>query len=97
MADNHDNAARRIAKRLGGVYDPKSSPDVRGTKGRAEVKSTSDEIPQALRQLSGPGPAYIALPKSELNKALEHLKGLKTGLMDHQGNIVKPSTRKRRA
>ena len=95
MAKLHDRAARRIAKKLGGKYDPKRSPDVKGNRGRAEVKSTVAEIPKALRQLGGgPGPAYVALPKSEHSKAKKRLAGLKTGLMDHHGNITKRSTRK---
>lgn len=97
MAESHDRAAKRIAKVLGGEYDSRSSPDVKGSKGRAEVKSRAEEIPQALRQLGGGrGPAYVALPKPEQKEALQRLNGLKTGLMDYQGNVVKPSTRKRR-
>lgn len=95
MPNSHDRAARKIAQKLNGVYDPQSSPDVKGEKGRAEVKSRANEIPEALQQLGGgTGPAYIALPKRELNKALERLKGLKTGVMDYQGNIIKRSTRR---
>lgn len=96
MADSHDEAARRIVRKLGGQYDPKSSPDVTRGRARVEVKSTADEITEALRQLGGgTGLGYVALPKPEHKKALERLQGLKTGLMDHDGNIVKSSSRKR--
>ena len=97
MGRSHDQAARRIANKMGGEYDPTRSPDVRGPRGRVEVKSSADEISEALRQLGGgPGPAYIALPKQEHDAAKERLKGLRTGLMDYQGNVTKRSTRKRR-
>jgi hypothetical protein len=85
-----------VAKKLGGRYVPGRSPDVKGKHGRAEVKSSADEIPKALRQLAGgTGPAFIVLPKPQHKKALQHLADLKTGLMDYQGNIVKPSRRKK--
>ena len=96
MADSHDRAARKIARKVNGRYDPKKSPDVRGPI-RVEVKSTADEVSDALQQLGGgAGAAYIALPAKEIPKAKKRLKGLLTGLMDHNGNINKPSTRKRK-
>lgn len=95
MAKSHDIAARRVARILKGRYSPSKSPDVKGKRGRAEVKSAAEEIPQALRQLAGgSGPAYVALPKPEHPKALRRLGRRKTGLMDYLGNITKPSTRK---
>ncbi len=96
MANSHDRAAKLIAKRLGGKYNQAGSPDVKGRYGSAEVKSTADEITEALRQLSGSkGPRYIALPKPEQKQAVKRLAGLKTGLMNYQGKVVKPSTRKK--
>ena len=95
MAKSHDQAARRIARILKGKYKPSGSPDVKGKLGWAEVKSTANEVPEALRQLGGgSGPAYIGLPKPEHPKAIKRLGGRKTGLMDYLGNITKPSTRK---
>ena len=95
MAKSHDIAARKIAKILRGRYTPSRSPDVKGKLGRAEVKSTAGEIPQALRQLGGgSGPAYIVLPKPAHKEAQRLLKGRKTGLRNYQGKIIKPSTRK---
>lgn len=97
MGKSHDRAARRMARILGDEYNPKTSPDVRGPRGRAEVKSYAHEIPKAIRQIGGgPGPAWVVLPKSEHDQALEYLDGLKTGLRDYNGNVVKRSTRKRR-
>lgn len=95
MADAHDRAARRVARKLRGQYRSAYSPDVKGRRGRAEVKTNADEIPKALRQLSGSsGPAYVVLPRPEHPEALRKLKGHKTGLMDYHGNVKKTSTRK---
>ncbi len=95
MAKSHDIAARRIAKQVKGRYTPSKSPDVKGKLGRVEVKSTASEIPKALRQLAGgSGNAYVALPKPEHPEALRRLSGRKTGLVNYQGKIVKPSARK---
>ena len=95
MAILHDRAARLAGRKLSGRYRPGSSPDIKGKKGRAEVKTSSEEIPKALKQLSGgSGPAYIVLPKPQQKKALERLKNRKTGLMDYRGNVTKKSIRK---
>jgi hypothetical protein len=95
MADPHDRAARLAAKKLNGRYRPESSPDVKGKRGRAEVKTSAGEIPKALKQLGGgSGPAYVVLPAPEHKEAQRRLRGLKTGLMDYQTNIKKRSTRK---
>ena len=95
MVNSHDRAAKLIARKLGAKYRRQASPDVKGKHVRVEVKSSATEIPQALRQLSGgTGPAFIALPKSQRKGAMKRLAGLKTGLIDYQGKIVKPSTRK---
>ena len=97
MAASHDRAANRIAKKMGGSYEPAHSPDVKWKGGCVEVKSSANEITKALRQLSGcRGPSYVALPRKEHPAAIERLDGRKTGLMDHHGNIVKKSTRVRR-
>ena len=59
------------------------------------MKTRVEEIPKALQQLAGgKGPAFIVLPKQKIPEAKNCLEGLKTGLMDYNGNIIKPSTRK---
>ena len=95
MANSHDRAAKLVAKKPGGRYVRRASPDVKGKLGRAEVKSSADEIPEALRQLAGgSGPAFIMLPRPEHKEAQKRLANRKTGLMDYKGNIAKRSTRK---
>ena len=96
MANSHDRAAKLVARKLRGRYNPETSPDVKGKDGRAEVKSSVGEISEALRQLGGgSGSAYVVLPSSEQKKALERLAGLKTGLINYAGKMIKPSTRKK--
>ena len=96
MANSHDVAAKLVARKLRGEYDPKTSPDVKGKGGRAEIKSSVNEIPEALRQLGGgTGPAFVVLPASQQKKAVERMMGLKTGLLNYKGKVIKPSTRKK--
>jgi hypothetical protein len=96
MANSHDAAAKLVARKLRGRYNPQTSPDVKGRGGRAEVKSSVDEISEALRQLGGgTGPAFVVLPTSQQKKAIERMTGLKTGLMNYKGKVTKPSTRKK--
>lgn len=96
MVSSHDRAAKLVARKLRGRYNPQTSPDVKGKDGHAEVKLSVDEISEALRQLGGgSGPAFIVLPGSQQKKALKRMAGLKTGIMNYKGNITKPSTRKK--
>ena len=96
MASPHDRAAKRIARKLGGRYNRRTSPDVVARGVQVEVKSTAEEIPEALRQLRGRrGDAFVALPKAEQKKGLKRLARRKTGLMDLNANIKKPSTRQK--
>ena len=96
MANSHDTAAKLVARKLRGRYNRQTSPDVKGKGGHAEVKSSVEEIPEALRQLGGgSGPAFVVLPSSQQEKALKRMTGLKTGLMNYKGKVIKPSTRKK--
>ena len=91
MSARHDRAARTAAKRFGGKYDPKRSPDVKAPGRRIEVKSSAGEIPKALKQL-GNGTAtkkYVVLPKPEHEQAKRALKGTGVGLVDYKGNTAK--------
>ena len=94
MAKSHDRAARLIARRYGGTYDPMRSPDVRSQRRVVEVKSTADEIPTAMDQLRrAKKPGYVALPAAEHPDALQKLEGTGVGLMNHNGDIVKKARR----
>ena len=64
MANSHDRTAKLVARKPCGRYNPQTSPDVKGKGGRAEVKSSADEIPEALRQLAGgSSPAFVVPPR----------------------------------
>ena len=94
MAKNHERAAHLIAKKLGGDYNSKRSPDVRSREKRVEVKSYAAEIPKAMKQLGGgQKKKYVALPQREQAKAKEKLRGSGIGLMNHKGQITKRARR----
>jgi len=69
IADSRDRAAKLVTKKLGGRYNPQTNPDVKAKDGRAEVKSSANEIPEALQQLAGgTGPTFVVLPKPQHKK-----------------------------
>ncbi len=89
MAEQHDRAANKIAKRYDGAYDSTSSPDVKTPYRRIEVKSTASEIPTAVAQLGRTQKLrYVALPASEIPAARKSVPS-HVGLMNHNGDIVK--------
>ena len=94
---SHTTTANRIAKKLGGEYNPAEGPDI-VTPGAAVEVETVDTVRDALRQLRGfKKDVFIAgTNKDAVQKALEATKGTTVGVMDNQGNVVKPSTRKKR-
>jgi hypothetical protein len=93
---SHKTTANRIAKKMNTEYNDGKGVDIRSKKATIEVE-TPETVADALGQLRGHrGPAYIAgTNKEAVNKALEITKGTTVGVMDNQGNIVNPSTRKR--
>ena len=93
---SHKTTANRIAKKMNTEYNDGKGVDIKSTNATIEVE-TSETVADALVQLRGHrGPAYIAgTNKEAVNKAIETTKGTTVGVMDNQGNIVKPSTRKR--
>ena len=93
---SHKTTANRIAKKMNAEYNAGKGVDIKSTNATIEVE-TSETVGDALGQLRGHrGPAYIAgTNKEAVNKAMEIIKGTTVGVMDNQGNIVTPSTRKR--
>ena len=93
---SHKITANRIAKKMNTEYNDGKGVDIKSTNATIEVE-TPETVADALRQLRGHrGPAYIAgTNKEAVKKAMETTKGTTIGVMDSQGNIVKPSTRKR--
>jgi len=92
---SHKTTANRIAKKLNAEYISGEGADIKSPKATVEVE-TPETVADAPGQLRGyRGPVYIAGTNQEaVNKALEKTAGTTIGVMDNQGNIVKPSTRK---
>jgi len=93
---SHKITARRIADKLNAKYNDSEGVDIKSKRETIEVE-TPEAVSDAPKQLRGHrGPAYIAgTNKDAVEKALDVTKGTTIGVMDNQGNIVKPSTRKR--
>ena len=93
---SHKITARRIANKLHTEYNNADGVDIKSKEATVEVE-TPETVSDAPGQLRGHrGPAYIAgTNKEAVNKALEVSKGTTIGVMDNQGNIIKPSARKR--
>ena len=91
----HKTAANRIARRLGTEYNDGKGADVQATGITVEVE-TPDTVNDGPRQLQGHrNEVYIAGTNQEaVEKALEKTEGTTIGVMDNQGNIVKPSSRR---
>ena len=92
---SHKATANRIALRFGTQYEGGEGVDINTPWATIEVESPKT-VADAPTQLQGHrGPAYIAgTNKEAVEKALDVTEGTTIGVMDNQGNIVKPSTRR---
>ena len=93
---SHKTTARRIAKKYNTEYNEGKGADIVTRRVAVEVEP-AETLRDGMRQLRGYRKrVYIAGPNQEaVDKALEVTKGTTVGVMDKEGNIVKPSTRKR--
>ena len=90
----HDEIAEGLAKKFRTKYNRGKGPDIPGRNVVIEVETAANGVKDALRQLSGfKKSRYIALPKKETGAAKTRTKGLKVGIMDQHGNVVKPAKR----
>ena len=98
MGRKHDDVAKRLAQREGTEYNKGQGADVKGNRRIVEVETT-DTIADASRQLAGyKKPVYVAGADAKATaSALKRYKDTTIGVMDDQGKIVKPSTRKRKS
>ncbi len=96
MARKHDIVSKRIAKKERTEYNRGQGPDVNTSTRAIEVESEGT-VSDGLRQLQGfRKPVYIAGSNPQASqKALEETEGTTVGVMNSQGKILKPSTRKR--
>ena len=93
---SHRTAANRIARKYRTEYNEGPGADIQTSQAAVEVEP-AESIPEAKRQLQGYRKrVYIAgTNQKAVEKALEATKGTTIGVMDSQGNIIKPSTRKK--
>lgn len=96
MPTKHDRTATRLAKREGVSYNRGKGADIKAP-GRAIEVETAETVKDGLRQLQGYRmPVYIAGDDEKATAAaVEVTEGKTAGVMDPNGRIVKPSTRRR--
>ena len=93
---SHKTTANRIAKIFQTEYNDGKGVDIKLPRAAIEVE-TPETVAYAPSQLRGlRGPVFIAGTNREaVNKALAVTRGTTIGVMDSQGNIIKPSFRKK--
>ncbi len=91
---SHKTTANRLANKYNTEYNQGKGPDIKTPDITIEIE-TPDTVPDAGRQLSGhQGPVYVAgTNKEAIESALKRYSNSTIGVMDNQGNILKPSTR----
>ncbi len=91
---SHKTTANRLASQNDTEYNEGRGPDIKTPDITIEVE-TPDTVADAGRQLRGhQGPVYVAgTNKEAVEGALERYGNSTIGIMDNQGNILKPSTR----
>ena len=93
---SHKITANRIARKYRVEYTEGAGVDIQTSQVAVEVEP-AESVSDAMRQLQGYRKrVYIAgTSQDAVEKALEATEGTTVGVMDSQGNIVKPSTRKK--
>lgn len=97
MTTKHDKTAKHLADKEGVDYNRGQGPDVNSRRRAIEVE-TAGTVSDGLRQLQGfRKPVYIAGANEEATRAaLKATEGTTVGVMNSQGEIVKPSSRRHR-
>ena len=92
---SHETTANRVAQQHGVDYNKGKGPDVQAPHITVEVE-TQGNVSDGIRQLQGhSGPVYIAGANQQtIDEALNATQNTTVGVMDSQGGIVKPSTRR---
>lgn len=96
MATAHDITANRIAKKERTRFNPGPGPDINTFRRVIEVE-TKYTVHHGFRHLRGfRKPVYIAgAAPDATKKALKAANGTTVGVMDHRGNVLRRSTRRR--
>jgi hypothetical protein len=90
----HDRIAERVAKRVGGEYNPDRGADVAGGGQVTEVEVDPGKLKEGIRQLQGyKQPRYLAVPNELVPEAKEATRGTQIGVRTETGRIVKPARR----
>ena len=91
---SHKTTANRLAARFGAEYNEGPGADIKSEGITIEVE-TPETVADAGRQLGGyRHPVYVAgTNKEAVDQAMERYGDSTIGVMDNQGNIIKPSTR----
>ena len=91
---SHKTTANRLAALYDAEYNRGRGADIKAKGVTIEVE-TPETVADAGRQLSGHrGPVYVAgTNQKAVEQALDRYEDSTIGVMDNQGNIVKPSTR----
>lgn len=86
----HDRIARRVARLHGGKYVRDKGADILAPRMVGEVEVKSGKLGEGIRQLRGyRKPRYLVVPDRLVQGADRRTKGLKVGVMDEHGRIVK--------
>ncbi len=92
----HDRIAEKIARRVGGEYDPAKGADVVGAGQATEVEVDPGKLKEGISQLQGYRvPRYLGVPDDLVEEAKEATRGTKVGVRTETGRIVKPAGRPR--
>ncbi len=93
---SHKTTANRVAARYGAEYNQGKGVDVKTPNIAIEVE-TPESVLDAGRQLQGHrGEVYVAGTNQDaVERALARYSETTIGVMDNQGNVIKPSTRRR--
>lgn len=91
---SHTTTANRLAGKFGAEYNRGAGADIKAENVTIEVE-TPDTVADAGPQLQRHRrPVYVAgTNKEAVTRALARYRDSTIGVMDNQGNIVKPSTR----
>ena len=91
---SHATTANLIARKFNTEYNRGQGADIQTSNIAIEVE-TPDTIKDAGRQLQGHRKnVYVAVTnQNAVSSALEYYKNSTIGVMDNQGNILKPSSR----
>ena len=90
MAKQHDDIARRIAKKVGGNYNPVKGPDIVTPERVIEVGTDPGKVREEMKQVARYNkPRYVAGPKPFVKAALKGTEGTGIGVMDEKGHIVR--------